>query len=85
MVYICIKFGKNIKGFQSYGAEMLLILFIKKGHNSLNIIHGVKVLFSAHRLNMVYICTKFKEKYLERFQSYGAYSISMLLQRGIIL
>ena len=39
-----------------------------KGHNSLNIIHGVKVLFSAHHLIMVYICTKFRENILNGFR-----------------
>ena len=43
---------------------MLLILFITKGHNSLNIIQEVKVLFSANHLIIVYICTKFRENIL---------------------
>ena len=47
---------------------MLLILFMVKGHNSLNIIHGVKVLFSAYRLIMVYICTKFRGNILNGFR-----------------
>ena len=47
---------------------MLLILIITKGHNSLTIIHGVKVLFSAHHLIMVYICTKFRENILNGFR-----------------
>ena len=42
-------------------SQNALILFITKGHKSLNIIHGVKVLFTAHHLIMVYICTKFGE------------------------
>ena len=58
MVDICITSGKNIKRFQSYAAKMLLILF------SLNIMHGVKVLFFAHHLIMVYICNKFCENIL---------------------
>ena len=45
---------------------MLLILFITKGHNSLNIIHRVKVLFSAHHLIMVR--TKFRENILNGFR-----------------
>ena len=47
---------------------MLLILFITKEHSSLNIIHGVKVLFSAHHLIMIYICTKFRENILNGFR-----------------
>ena len=53
MVHIYIMFGKIIMQFQIYGAKMLFIFFITKGHNSLNIINGVKVLFSAHPLIMV--------------------------------
>ena len=45
---------------------MFLILFTAKGHNSLNIIHGVEVLFSAHHLIMV--CSKFREKILNDFR-----------------
>ena len=47
---------------------MLLILYITKGHNSLNITHGVNVLFSAHHLIMVYICTKYRENILNGFR-----------------
>ena len=47
---------------------MLLILFITKGHNSFNIIHGVKVLFSAYHLIMVYICTKYRKNILHFFR-----------------
>ena len=43
---------------------MLLILFITKEHNSLNIIRGAKVFYSAHHLIMVYICAKFRENIL---------------------
>ena len=68
MVHICITFGKNIKRFQGYGAKMLLILFITKGHNSLNIIHGVNVLFYGHHLIMIYICIKFHENILKGFR-----------------
>ena len=28
---------------------------------------------------MIYICTRFTRKYLERFQGYGAYTISILI------
>ena len=36
-------------------------------------------MLSAHRLIMVYICTKFLAKYLVRFKSYGANTISILI------
>ena len=41
---------------------------ISKGHNSVKNVGGVTVLgflFSAHRLMMVYICTKFNENILD--------------------
>ena len=47
---------------------MLSILFITKGHNSLNIIHRVKGLFSAHHLIMIYICAKFRDNILNSFR-----------------
>ena len=67
MVHIkfCITLSKNIK---SYGAKMYLILFIIKGYDSLNISHGIKVLFSAHPLIMVYICTKIRKNILNGFR-----------------
>ena len=40
---------------------MISILIITKGHNFVNIAHRVIFLFSAYRLIMVYICTKFHE------------------------
>ena len=51
---------------------MIFIGKISKGHNSVNNVGGVTILFSAHRLIMVYICTKFHEnipdgiKFIER-------------------
>ena len=68
MVHIFIMFIKNIKRLQSYGAKMLLILFIAKGYNSLTIIHGVKVVFSACYPIMVYLSTKFRENILNDFR-----------------
>ena len=44
MVYIRINFRKNIKRFQSYGADMIPILIFTKGHNSMNIVHKITVL-----------------------------------------
>ena len=83
MVYICIKFGKNIKGFQSYGAKRHLILFITKGHNSLKIIYGVKVLFSAHHLIMVYICAKFRENILNGFKLWSVHNFNVITKEYI--
>ena len=58
---------------------MLLILFITKGHNSLNIIHGVESFIvctsSKHGLHLYQV----SRKCLKWFQSNG--TISMLLQR----
>ena len=68
MVYICTKFGENLEGFQSYGADTISILIIGKGHNSTNIARGVTVLVYAHRLIMVNICTKLSENILKDFR-----------------
>ena len=43
---------------------MLSILTITKGYNSNNIYMKLQFLFSAHRLMMLYICTKFRENIL---------------------
>ena len=44
---ICTKFRKNILNGLSYGADIISILIITKGHNSLNIAYGVT--FLVHR------------------------------------
>ena len=36
-----------------------------KGHNSVKNVGGVMFFFSAHRMMMVYICTKFHENILD--------------------
>ena len=41
-------------------ANTISILKITKGHNSVNNIGEVTFLFSAHRLMMFYVCTKFR-------------------------
>ena len=43
---------------------MIFIAKIPKGHNSLKNVGGVTILFSAHRLIVVYISTKFHENIL---------------------
>ena len=40
---------------------MISMVKFSKGHNSVKNVAGVKVLFFAHRLMMLYICTKFHE------------------------
>ena len=46
---------------------MIFIEKISKGHNSVKTVDGVTVLFFfyAHRLMVVYICTKFHENILD--------------------
>ena len=84
MIYICFKFCKNIKRFQSYDANTLSILFLTMGHNSLNIIREVTDLVLCTSPNHGLQLYQVSQKYLEGFQSYGADTISILLQRGII-
>ena len=49
-----------LERFQSYGVDTISILIITKGHNSVNIAHGVTVLIlHLYRVS---------RKYLERFQ-----------------
>ena len=68
MVYICTKFHESILNCFSYGVNTISIFFIMKGHNSVNIANRVIVLFSAHHLIMIYICTKFHENILKGFR-----------------
>ena len=44
---------------------MIFIGKISKGHNSVKNVGGVTTLVSAHRLMMVYICTKFHENIVD--------------------
>ena len=44
IVCICTKFGETILNGMSYGADIILILIIIKGLNSLDIARGVTVL-----------------------------------------
>ena len=76
MVYICIKVGKNIKRFQSYGAERLWILLITKGYISMNIIHEVKVLFSNQGLHLNQVSHKYLERFLESWSGHNFYIIT---------
>ena len=64
MIYICTKLRENISNGKSYGSDMILILIFTKGHNFVNIARTVIILVFAHRLIMVYICTKFRENIL---------------------
>ena len=59
---------------------------MSKGHNSIKNVGGVTFLFSAHRLMVVCICTKFHEIILNGVKVLGQTKFSMeKIQRGIIL
>ena len=64
MIYICTKLRENISNGKSYESDMILILIFTKGHNFVNIARTVIILVFAHRLSMIYICTKFRENIL---------------------
>ena len=44
---------------------MIFIVKIQNGHNSVKNEGGVTIFFLAHRLMMIYICTKFHENILD--------------------
>ena len=44
---------------------MIFIGKISKGHNFVKMLVELRFLFSAHRLMMIYICTKFHENILD--------------------
>ena len=79
--------------FRVMEPKCFLTLFILKGHNSLNIIHGVIVSFSAHHLIVVFICINFREnimngfRVMERtqFQCYYKGHKSVKIVRGVIV
>ena len=59
--------GKYSQRYLSYRADMIFIEKNSKGHNSVKTVDGVTDLsfFSARRLMVVYICTKFHENILD--------------------
>ena len=59
---------KYLECFKSYWADTISILIITVRHNSVNIVHGVTVPFSAHHLIMVYICIKFHKNMLNNLR-----------------
>ena len=62
LVYICTKFHENI--FDGYRADTTFKGKFLEGHYSVKNVGGVTVLvFSAHRLMVVYICTNFMKKF----------------------
>ena len=73
--------------------KCFLTLFILQGHNSLNIIHGVIVSFSAPHLIMVFICINFRENIVNgfrgmentQFQCYYKGHNSVKIVRGVIV
>ena len=70
---------KYLERFESYIANTISILIIKKIHNSTDIACGVTVLvlltLSDHGLHMYPV----SRKYLKQFKSYGADTISKLI------
>ena len=51
-LYLNQVLGKYLKGFQSYGVDMISILKITKAHNSIQMKITFQFLFSAHHLIM---------------------------------
>ena len=73
VLYICTKFQENIsKSFTVIEQnDVICILKFTKGHNSIKSVSGVEVLVlctSAHRLIMLYICTKFCQSISKGFR-----------------
>ena len=68
MVLICTKFRENMLNDFSYGVDTISILIISKGHNSVKMYIELQFLFSAHRLIMIYICTKCRRNILNSFR-----------------
>ena len=52
---------KHLERFNIYGANIISVLIVTKGHNYVNIASGFTVLLSSHCQIMVYICTQFLE------------------------
>ena len=61
-------FAKLSDRTHSYEADTLSILKVKKGHNSVKMKIGLRLLLSAHWLVILYICTKFNENILNDFK-----------------
>ena len=80
MVYICIKFPKSLKRSENYGEDMISLLIVIKGHNSMNTVHGVAILIlctsSIHGLHLYQVLQKMP---FEWFQCYEADTISILI------
>ena len=66
VVIFCTKFHENIfDGIKRYRAETIFILLISKGHSPEKMQVELGFSFAAHRLMMLYICTKFYENILD--------------------
>ena len=69
LVYICIKFHESIlNGIKVIEQTQFSKEKNSKVHNSIKNVDGVTVIFSAHRLTVVYICTKFCENILNHIK-----------------
>ena len=70
LLYICIKFHENIsKGFRAIEGLIFPFSGFSKGHNSVKkMLVELRSLFSAYRLIILYICTKFHENIQKGFR-----------------
>ena len=66
MLYICTKFHKNVKEFQSYGADTISISKFIKGHNSVKNVKKLCFFLNIYCLTFLYFCTQFLGKH-EKF------------------
>ena len=68
MIYTCTKFNKIPKSSQSYEVNAISILNNTKRHNSAKLKLKLWILFSAHHLMKLYICTQFHENIFDSFK-----------------
>ena len=65
MVYIVQSFMKIFWAVLKFREDTIFIRQISKGHNSVKMLVELPFFFSAHRLIMVYISTKFHKNILD--------------------
>ena len=70
---------KYLQRLTSYGADTISILIITKGHNSVHIASGVTAFVLCTPSNQDLHLYLVMRKYSERFPSYGADTISILI------
>ena len=74
-----------LERFRSYGTYTISLLFITKGHNSVNIARGVTVIVLCTSSDYGLHLYQVLQKYLERFKSYGTDTIlTLIITRGIV-